>query len=222
MKKYLIPTLLSAGSLILIALSYFKIAPMSLVEVFGFISGAACVWLVAKDNIWNWPIGIVNAAFYIYVFYQARLFADMSLQVMYIILGFIGWYMWLQGGENKTRLDIRKVSILESSLVFLVAAVSTYFMYKYLISINDSAPFLDALTTVVSLAAQYLLTRKYIENWYLWLSVDVIYVGLYFSRGLYLTAILYGIFFAMCLIGLKEWKKCQVRHLALAERGSDV
>jgi nicotinamide mononucleotide transporter len=95
-------------------------------------------------------------------------------------------------------------------------------MRNYLVSIGDSAPFLDALTTVMSLAAQYLLTKKFIENWYIWLAVDVIYVGLYFSRGLYLTAVLYAIFFGMCLVGLKEWRANKVEHLALAERGSDV
>lgn len=222
MKKYLAPILGTFASLALIAGSYFKLAPMSLVEVFGFISGALCVWLVAKDNIWNWPIGIVNAAFYIIVFFQAKLFADMSLQVLYIILGFLGWYMWLKGGENKTKLNIRNVKVKESISLAVITVVSTYLMQRYLISINDSAPFLDALTTVISLVAQYMLTKKYIENWYLWLTVDVIYVGLYLSRSLYLTSVLYAIFFAMCLVGLKEWRGNKIAHLALAERGSDV
>jgi nicotinamide mononucleotide transporter len=222
MKKYLPSLLILLGSVVLIGLSYFKLAPMSLVEVFGFISGAICVWLVAKDNIWNWPIGIINAAFYVIVFYQARLFADMSLQVVYIILGFLGWFMWLKGGENMSKLDIRKVGALEFCLLTIVGIISTYFMFRHLVVINDSAPFLDALTTVVSLMAQYLLTRKFIENWYLWLTVDVIYVGLFFSRQLYLTSVLYAIFFAMCLIGLKEWREKKVSNQALAMRGSDV
>jgi nicotinamide mononucleotide transporter len=222
MKKYLFPILATLGSLLLIAISYFGLAPMSLVEVFGFISGAVCVWLVAKDNIWNWPIGIVNAAFYIVVFFQAKLFADMSLQVLYVILGFLGWFMWLKGGENKSKLNIRRIGSWESLGLLVIALVSTYFMHGYLVTIGDSAPFLDALTTVVSLVAQYMLTKKFIENWYLWLAVDVVYVGLYFSRGLYLTAVLYAIFFTMCLVGLREWSAKRVSHIALAERGSDV
>jgi nicotinamide mononucleotide transporter len=222
MKKYLIPALLAIGSMVLALLAYFELAPMTLVEVFGFVTGAACVWLVAKDNIWNWPLGIANAAFYIYIFFGAKLYADMSLQVLYVIFGFIGWYMWLFGGENKSKLSVRGVGALESAAIFIISLISVYFMRNYLVSIGDSAPFLDALTTVMSLAAQYLLTKKFIENWYIWLAVDVIYVGLYFSRGLYLTAVLYAIFFGMCLVGLKEWRANKVEHLALAERGSDV
>jgi nicotinamide mononucleotide transporter len=222
MKKYLTTVLFGLGSLVLMALSYFKLAPMSMVEVFGFVTGALCVWLVAKDNIWNWPIGILNAAFYIVVFWEARLFADTSLQVLYVILGFLGWYMWLWGGEAKTKLKVRNIGVLESAILVVVAIIGTYFMRNYLVSINDSAPFLDALTTVTSLVAQYMLTKKYIENWYIWLSVDVIYVGLYASRSLYLTSILYAIFFGMCVVGLKEWREKAIKHQALAERGSDV
>ncbi|MDO8507372.1 MAG: nicotinamide riboside transporter PnuC [bacterium] len=226
-QNWLVTSIMAAVSLTLIALSYFKVVPMSMTEVFGFITGATCVWLVAKDNIWNWPIGIANSIFYVIVFFNARLFADMSLQVIYIILGFMGWYWWLRGGENKTRLKVLKVSKKEVVTLLAIAVVSTFVMMQYLTKINDSAPFLDALTTVMSLVAQYMLTRKYIENWFVWLSVDVIYVGLYASRGLYLTSVLYALFFCMCLVGLKEWRKLVTKkhtekNLVLAEKGQNV
>lgn len=226
-QNWFVTSVMAAVSLTLIALSYFKAVPMSMTEVFGFITGAVCVWLVAKDNIWNWPIGIANSIFYVIVFFNARLFADMSLQVVYIILGFLGWYWWLRGGENKTRLKVLRVSKKEVVTLLAIAVVSTFIMMQYLTKINDSAPFLDALTTVMSLVAQYMLTRKYIENWFVWLSVDVIYVGLYASRGLYLTSVLYALFFCMCLVGLKEWRKLVAKkhtekNLVLAKKGQNV
>ena len=201
---YLIGTLISAT---LTLGSWQGWLPMQLTEVFGFITGAICVWLVVKDNIWNWPIGIVNNAFYIVLFWSAQLYADMALQIVYIVLGFLGWYWWLKGGKNKTELPIGRIKPVEVATLSAITIVCTYGMTIYLQSISDSAPFLDALTTVMSLVAQYMLTKKYLENWYVWISVDVIYIGLYFYKNLALTAVLYGIFLTMCLIGLKAWQK---------------
>ena len=181
-------------------------------EVLGFITGALCVWLTVKENIWNWPIGIANSAFYVIIFLQSRLFADMSLQVIYIILGFLGWYWWLKGGENRSMLKVSKASYRSLITISGISIIATFFMTRYLQSINDSAPFLDALTTVMSLAAQYLLTKKNIENWYVWISADVIYIGLYASRSLYLTSGLYLVYLIMCISGLKMWKQSAISN----------
>lgn len=194
------------GSLGLILGSWFSFLPMSLTEVFGFISGALCVWLVVKQNIWTWPIGIINNIFFIFLFFEAGLFADMGLQVIYIVLGILGWYWWLYGGEKHKELSVSHVSLTTALILGLLGMVSTYGMMLYLESINDSAPFLDALTTVMSLIAQFMLTKKYLENWYVWISADVIYIYLYFTKDLQLTAVLYFIFLCMCIAGLREWR----------------
>jgi nicotinamide mononucleotide transporter len=199
---YLIATLVSLGLLIAAQKQWL---PMSLSEVLGFITGAACVWLTVKENIWNWPVGIANNVFYIILFLNARLFADMGLQVVYVVLGFLGWYWWLRGGENKTELPISRTPAWVLLVVALIVVASTWGLTIYLGSIHDAAPFLDALTTALSLAAQYLLTRKYIENWLVWISTDLIYIGLYAYKGLYLTSVLYAIFLVMCLAGLRQW-----------------
>lgn len=201
---YLIGTIISA---VLTLGSWQGWLPMQLTEVFGFITGAICVWLVVKDNIWNWPVGIVNNAFYVVLFWNAQLYADMALQIVYIVLGFLGWYWWLKGGKNKTELPIGNIKPAEMIALSAITIVCTYGMTLYLQSISDAAPFLDALTTVASLVAQYMLTKKYLQNWYVWIAVDVIYIGLYFYKGLSLTAILYAIFLTMCLVGLKAWRK---------------
>ncbi len=197
-------TIISAS---LFGLSYFSILPFSLTEVAGFVTGGICVWLVVKENIWNWPIGILNNIFFIVLFLQARLFADTALQVVYIVLGLLGWYWWLKGGKNKTKLEVANTP--KQTMIWLIAisVIATAILTYVLIKVNDSAPFLDAVTTVLSLAAQFLLTKKYIQNWYFWITADVIYIYLYFSRGLSLTAVLYAIFMTMCIVGLIKWQK---------------
>ncbi len=194
-------------SLALILASWFNLAPMSEIEVFGFITGAASVWLTVKVNIWNWPIGIANSAFYVVVFFTSQLYADMALQVVYIILGFLGWYWWLHGGDNRTQLPIEHITLRLTVPLLIVLALGTWGETVFLQHIQDSAPFWDALTTAMSLIAQFLLTKKLIENWYVWISVDVIYVGLYLYKHLYLTSVLYLLFLIMCVTGLLHWRR---------------
>ena len=190
----------------------------SVPEAFGFVTGAVCVWLVVKENIWNFPVGITNNSFFLVLFWRERLFAGMALQVVYIILNSLGWYWWLRGGENRTALHVTRAS--RGMLVVLagLAIVATFAMARYLATVNDPAPILDAVTTALSLAAQFMMARKYLENWYAWITADVLFMGLYLSRGLYLTAVLYLIFLLMCLVGLKRWSKSQRERVsAVAE-----
>lgn len=177
----------------------------SLVESLGFVTGAWCVWLTVKEHIWNFPIGIANSAFYLVLFLQSRLFADSTLQIIYIVLGFWGWYWWLKGGKNKTELHVSKTPSWEWVALAVITVAATYGMDILLVSKKDAAPFLDALTTILSLVAQYMLTRKYLENWWVWIAADVIYVGLYSFRSLYLTATLYALFIALCVAGYRAW-----------------
>ena len=183
---------------------------MNWTEIFGFATGAATVWLTVKESVWLWPLGIANNVFFIALFWQARLYADMGLQVVYIVLSVLGWYWWLRGGEKRTGLVVRHAAPATLVILAGVLVAGTVGMTRYLESVNDAAPFLDAVTTVGSLIAQYLLTRKLIENWYVWISVDVLYIWLYAERGLYLTAVLYALFLCMCLMGLREWHRSLV------------
>jgi nicotinamide mononucleotide transporter len=204
-----------------VALSAAHCVPLGLTEVLGFVTGAWCVWLLVEENIWNWPIGIANNAFYVVVFWRARLFADMSLQVVYIVLSIIGWYLWLHGGSGHGRLSVQRTRWREGTLIAVAVVVMTVAGTAFLRTVRDSAPFLDSLTTSISLAAQYMLTRKLIENWHLWIGVDVIYVGLYASRALPLTAVLYAIFLTMCIVGLLEWRRSEARVAAAARPGGE-
>lgn len=197
--------ILTISSIYLLIASSLHWVEISLTEVLGFITGAVCVLLVVKQNIWNFPIGIANNVFFIILFFSSRLYGDMVLQVIYIILGVVGWNQWLHGGRNRSKLNISHISIKETLLLFMIGFLTTTVIYLYFQSIHDASPFLDALTTVLSLIAQYLLNGKRVENWYVWILVDVLYIGLYIQRGLYLTAILYAIFIVFCLVGLRAW-----------------
>ncbi|HYE73217.1 MAG TPA: nicotinamide riboside transporter PnuC [Blastocatellia bacterium] len=192
--------------------------PVSLTETLGFITGAACVYLVVKENIWNYPLGIANNIFFIVLFTNTQLYGDAALQLVYIALGIQGWYLWLHGGPQKTVLKVNSASLelLVYTAVFVV--VGTIALIYLLRWARGAAPFLDAFTTALSLAAQYLLNRKMIENWYLWITADVIYIFLYISRGLHLTAVLYFIFLCLCIAGVMKWRQSLRLKLVVGRR----
>jgi nicotinamide mononucleotide transporter len=130
----------------------------------------------------------------------------MVLQGIYILISLYGLYKWLFGGEHHTRLRVGRVGTKLGAPLAAAGIAATAGLTVYLRSVNDAAPFLDALTTVMSLVAQFLMSRKILEHWYVWIAADVIFIGLFASRGLYLTAVLYLIFLLMCLQGQKEWR----------------
>lgn len=217
--RWVVWTVIIATSAVLTLGAAMGWIPFGLVEVFGFVSGAVCVMLTAEENIWNWPIGLVNNIFFIILFLDKQLFADMSLQFVYIILTVVGWYRWLRGGANHGKLAVSRVDLWESLILVAITIAGTAGMTIFLESVKDSAPFLDALTTVLSLVAQYLLTRKAFENWFVWITADIIYVAMYSVKGLYLTAILYALFIVLCVGGLRIWHKSLKQAALVAQPG---
>lgn len=176
-------------------------------EAFSFVSGALCVWLTVKQRIWNFPISLMNVTAFLFVFARAHLYADAGLQVVYFVLTAIGWWMWLFGGKGHTPLRVSRIGRLEAACVALCGAMMLVGLWQFLRQVGGSATFLDALTTSLSLCAQWLLNRKRLESWYCWIAVDIVYVPLYLYKQLYLTAGLYTIFLCMATMGLLEWRK---------------
>lgn len=174
-------------------------------ETLGFVTGAACVYLVVIQNIWNFPVGIANNIFFLVLFGGARLYGDAGLQVVYIALGLQGWYLWLYGGEERTALRVGRASRRMLAVLGALVVAGTLALTLALRRAGGAAPLLDAFTTVLSLAAQYLLNRKAVESWYLWIAADVIYIYLYVTRDLQLTAVLYFVFLCLCVVGLRTW-----------------
>jgi nicotinamide mononucleotide transporter len=189
---------------------------MNPLEIAGFVTGALSVWLAVRQNPWNWPFGVANAICFLVLFWQARLFGDMALQLLFIAICLLGWYRWLFGGAGHSRLRVTRITALGALAYVCAGAVATAVFTPYLRSVGDASPFLDALTTVLSVEAQYLMTRKVIEHWWVWMAADVIYIWLYASRELYLTSLLYVVFFAMCVVGLREWLRDTLAQKAAA------
>jgi nicotinamide mononucleotide transporter len=187
-------------------------------EAASFVTGALCVWLTVKENVWNFPIGLVNVATFSVVFFNCRLYADAGLQIVYFLLGLMGWYLWLHGGERRTALRIAKAGNVERVVVIAAAVTMTFLLWTVLQRVGGSATFWDATTTSISLASQWLLNRKRLESWIGWIVVDVIYVPLYIYKDLYLTAMLYAIFLVMAVMGLRVWRSVWRRQVELARR----
>jgi nicotinamide mononucleotide transporter len=199
--------MMAGASILVLLLSYQGCWSISVTEAWGFVTGGICVWLVVREHLWNWPIGIANNVVFFFLFLHGRLFADMSLQVVYLALGTYGWLNWVFGGENRNVLKISRTTRVEWWLLMALIPFCTWGFREILMVVNGAAPFWDSLTTVLSLAAQYLLCRKRFENWFLWIAADVIYIPLYLGRHLPLTALLYTVFLGMCLMGVREWNR---------------
>jgi nicotinamide mononucleotide transporter len=176
-------------------------------ETLGFVTGALCVYLVVKENVWNFPVGIANNVFLLVLFAQARIYGDAALQIVYVALGVHGWHSWLYGGRRGDELRIAHASLKIMAVLAIGIASVTVVLGFFLRSIGGAAPALDSFTTVVSLTAQYLLNRKLIETWALWIVADIAYIYLYLTRGLQLTAVLYAIFLGLCVLGWWSWQK---------------
>ncbi|WP_328724832.1 nicotinamide riboside transporter PnuC [Streptomyces sp. NBC_00259] len=194
--------------------------PVSWTEVLGFGSGALCVWLVARQHIANWPLGIANNVFFVLLFTQAGLYADAGLQVVFIALAGYGWWAWTHGGgPGSDALPVRRTTRTEWTWLLTAGAVGTLGLTLLLDRATDSTvPFWDALTTALSLTATYGQCRKRLESWWLWIAADVVYVPLYAYKELYLTSLLYLGFMTLCVLGLRGWtRELTVRQSRLVE-----
>lgn len=196
---------------------------MDLVEILGFVSGALCVWLVARQNVWNWPIGIANNVTFLILFWAAGLYADSSLQVVYLGLALYGWWAWLRGGDAHTSLRVSRTTKNQWVVLAAVGVVGTVGLTILLDTVTDSSvPLPDAVTTVLSLLATWGQARKKLESWWLWIAADVIYVPLYAYKDLWLTAALYVGFLALCVLGLRTWQADYMPRAAAGKPASSA
>jgi nicotinamide mononucleotide transporter len=181
---------------------------VSALELVAAITGAVSVWLSVRQNIWSWPTAIVNVVLYVFVFHRARLYADMGLQVVYAVLSLYGWYQWRHGGPGRTELRVTITPPRLAALLGAIAFVASVLLGTVLHRSTDAAlPYLDASLSSISLVAQWMMTRKLLENWLVWIGVDVAYVGMFIFKELYLTAGLYAVFLALAVRGYVDWRR---------------
>lgn len=181
---------------------------MSALEIAGVVTGIVAVWLTTRENVWCWPVGIVSVALFVLVFFRARLYGAMGLQVVYIGLAVYGWYAWVKGGQDHGPLRVsratRRVLALSAAAgIAGAAALAAWLAFRT----DEALPITDAATTSFSLVAQWMQTRKLIENWWIWLAVDLVYVGMYLSQKLVWTSGLYAVYVVLAVVGLRQWRQ---------------
>ena len=191
---------------------------MNPLEIVAALFGVVSVFLSVKENIWSWPTAIVNVGLYIVIFFESKLYGDTGLQVIYVILNAYGWYHWLYGGKNRTELPVSRTPAKLGALLLGIGVVGTAVLGTTLAKFTDAAlPYVDAATTSTSLIAQWMMTRKLLENWIIWVAVDVVYIGMYIFKSLHVTAVLYLIFLILSAMGYFQWKRSLTERLAKAE-----
>ena len=173
--------------------------PVELVAVaFGLVS----VYLAAREHIISWPTAIVNVAIFFVLFWQAKLYADAVLQLIYLALSAYGWYEWRFGGAQHSRLQVSRATRKHWLVLVPLFVVGGLGLGALLARYTDSpVPYFDALLTAASLVAQWMMTRKLLENWAIWIAADLVYVPLFTRRGLPLTAVQYAVFLRRAAIG---------------------
>jgi nicotinamide mononucleotide transporter len=183
--------------------------PVSWAELIGDVTGIWCVWLLARQKLLNWPIGILNNAFFFLLFWSAKLYGDAVLQTVFATLGAYGWWTWTRHPQGRAdAVPVRRITPAEWSVIAAATAAATVGAAFWLARHTDSpVPIWDACVLCLSLAATYGQARKLLESWWIWIAVDVLSVPLYIRRGLYPTALLYGIFLALCIGGLRAWSR---------------
>ncbi|MCK5134821.1 MAG: nicotinamide mononucleotide transporter [Bacteroidales bacterium] len=179
------------------------------VEVLGVFFSILYLYFSIRQNILLWPMGIISALLYMVVFYQSKFYADMGLNGYYFIISIYGWVLWKRGSSDSgTKLSIRRTSLKHALILLAITAVAFFGIGGILARYTDSPiPYWDAFTTAVSFTATWMLARKMLEHWILWILIDTISMGLYLYRGLYPTLVLFAIYTAMAVIGFIEWKK---------------
>jgi nicotinamide mononucleotide transporter len=179
-------------------------------EIIAVACGLANIYLTVRQNIWCWPVGVVMVSLYIYIFFEAKLYSDTLLNVFFLVMQFYGWYQWTRGPVEHSRSlsAIRRLSARGWTWTILGVSVGTALIGTAMHRYTDAAlPYPDAFTTMLSVFAQFLMTKKFLENWTLWIIADVIYIGVYAIKNLYWTCALYVVFLVLCVMGYREWSR---------------
>lgn len=194
---------------------------MDPLELTAVAFGVLSVWLSTRQHIASWPTALVNTALYLVIFQRAQLYANSGLQGVYFLLSCYGWYQWKFGGADHSGVVVTRTSRRLAALLVTIAVGTTGLLWFVLTRFTDAAlPWLDSATTATSLMAQWMMTRKLLENWIVWIAVDVVYIGMYASQGLRLTAGLYAAFLVLATLGYFSWRRSLQARLEAERVGS--
>jgi nicotinamide mononucleotide transporter len=183
---------------------------MSVWEIVGALLGVIGVWLMIRQNLWAWPVGIVQVSVYAWVFYDVKLYSDALLQLCFLVILAYGWWHWLRGAHRAARstMPVTRVSVTGLAGWIALGAAATFGWGTFMARHTDAAlPHWDAFILIFSLISQWLQARKRLECWAGWVLVNTVAIGVYWTKDLYLTAGLYAIFWAMAVWGWCEWRR---------------
>ena len=181
---------------------------MTLFELASALISAWAVWLTAKRKPWCWPIGLVSVVFYLWVFIDAKLYSDALLQVAFAVMIVYGWNRWLHHMDDDGRVKLAALAP-KSALIHMVIGVLGALLLGAAMHYwtNAALPWLDAALTAFSLVAQWWQAKRHIAAWWMWIAVDVIYVGEYIYKSLLITSVLYAGFVVLAVVGLRSWRR---------------
>jgi nicotinamide mononucleotide transporter len=193
---------------------------MGLLELAGLVSGVLCVWLLIRENIWTFPVGLVYSFVSVAVFANEKLYADVLLSGYYVLMNGYGWYYWLHGddrenpqGGNPDSNQIlpihcprRTATLLVPISVLGIAGMGWFFDTRT----EAALPYWDSATTILSFVAMWMTARKYLENWGVWWLVNLLAIGIYRVKGIELYAVLYAVYLVMSVFGWRAWRRSMI------------
>jgi nicotinamide mononucleotide transporter len=179
-------------------------------ELTGTVLGLIYIYLSIRQKIWTWTFGIATSVVYAFVFYASRFYAGMGLQIYYVAMSVYGWYFWLRGKRSveSKELPVSKITSRQmgwSVSIFFISFISIYFFLS--LRTDSPVPLMDALTTSLSIVATWMLARKILENWLIWIIANLLSIGLYMFQNLWPTVILFGTYEVLAIVGYFQWKK---------------
>ncbi|MEZ5894297.1 MAG: nicotinamide riboside transporter PnuC [Parvularculaceae bacterium] len=187
------------------------------IEIAAFLLGIANIALLVRRSVWNYPFGIATVILWAIVFFDARLYSDALLQIFFVVVQAYGWAHWLTRRDRQGLVIVERLAARSAILYGLVAIAITAGLGGFMASYTDAVfPFWDASVAALSVVAQIMLARRRLENWLVWIAVDIDAVALYWTRELYPAAALYMLFLVICIIGYFGWRRAWARGEAVA------
>lgn len=202
--------LLAAQPLLAVAFSLWG-SPVTWLEIAAFVLSLAMVVCNMRVNPWGWPLAMASSLLYALLFASSKLYGEAGLQLFFVAMAMWGWWQWLRHAEQgATPLPVRAMSVRQRQMALAVTAAGWPLLALLLKRVTDSdVPWMDALPTVASITGTWLLGRKWIENWAVWLGVNLFSLALFSHKGLWLTVVLYALFAAMSVLGWRAWRRLQ-------------
>lgn len=185
------------------------------IEIIGTLVGIIYLWLEYRASIYLWVASIIMPAIYLYVYYNAGLYADFGINIYYLLIALYGWAAWRYGFHlfGSKKKEEKELAITHTpkrvwgklALTYIAAQCTiTYILVNYT---DSTVPWWDSFTTALSIVGMWMLARKYIEQWWVWLVVDAVSAWLYIYKGLYFTAVLYAVYAIISIFGYFKWRK---------------